>query len=129
MIRFIIKPGKTLTFIANMNMIKALNKNCHIVLIFSVLLLTGCHNFMTDPKPFLLDTELDTGPPEYRAGYKDGCHSAMAAYGTSYMKSVYKINKEAQYATNRMYNQAWKDAWGFCYMFIFMQRTDDDSFL
>ncbi len=98
-------------------------------LVSLVLLLAGCFNPLTDPHPLLLETEVNTGPPEYRQGYHDGCRSAMAAYGTSYMKTVYKINKQAQYATSRMYNQAWKDSWNYCYMSIFMIRQDDDSLL
>ena len=136
MIRFITKHGKTVIFIANMNMIKALSKIfmkkpiAGFMASLSVLLLSACgHNYITDPEPLLLDTHVDSGPPEYRQGYADGCHTAMAAYGTSYMKSVYKLHKEAKYANNKMYNQAWKDAWNYCYMSIFMMRSDDDSLL
>lgn len=118
--------------IANTNMIKGPN-NMHaihtILLALSVLLLAGCTgNFITKPKPLLLETEISYGPPEYRQGYQDGCESALAAYGNSYQKSFYSLQKNAGYQNNRMYNQVWKDSWAYCYMWIFVaNRQANDS--
>lgn len=106
-----------------MNMIKALSRK--FIFLSLLLALPACWNPITNPKPPLLKTEMDVGPPEYRQGYNDGCQTGLSAYGTTYMKSVYAMKKTARYANDRMYNQAWKDAWNYCYMFMFMIRSDD----
>lgn len=122
-----------------MNMIEVRSSTKHYILnravtsvaiALVILLLAGCsNNPFTDPKPLMLETELDYGPAEYRAGYEDGCKSALSAYGNTYMRSIYGIQKRAQYQNNKMYNQVWKDSWNFCYMWIFAQRSDNDSLL
>lgn len=97
-----------------------------IVIALSLLLVIGgCHNPITDPKPLMLETELSYGPEEYRQGYEDGCKSALGAYGTNYMKTIYGIQKTAQYQNSRMYNQIWKDAWAYCYMWYFVYNRKD----
>lgn len=78
-----------------------------------------------DPKPPFLQTELDYGPEEFRLGYNHGCESALSAYGNNMQKSFYSLHKEPKYETNRMYNQAWKDAWAYCYMWLFVQGQKD----
>lgn len=92
-------------------------------------LLVGCsYNPITKPKPLLLKVELDSGPPEYRAGYKDGCESALAAYGNSYQKSFYRVAKDPKYQSNRMYNQVWKDSWNYCYMWLFTHQQSSPMY-
>lgn len=93
-----------------------------VLLVLSVLLLAGCKGSVFDPKPLFLSTEVDYGPPEYRQGYEDGCGSAIGAYGNSIQKTSYGLAKSAEYQNNRMYNQVWKDAWAYCYMWIFVQN-------
>ncbi|PIR33132.1 MAG: hypothetical protein COV36_03250 [Alphaproteobacteria bacterium CG11_big_fil_rev_8_21_14_0_20_44_7] len=92
-----------------------------ILVAMAVVLLCGCNNPITEPKPVLLDTELDYGPPEFRQGYEDGCKSALGAYGNSYQKTAYGLRKDPRYETDRMYNQVWKDGWSYCYMWLFVQ--------
>ena len=100
-----------------------------VLLVLSILIVAGCRNPITNPAPLLLDTELDYGPDEYRQGYKDGCESALAAYGNSYQKTVFDLSKTAEYQNNRVYNQVWKDSWAFCYQWIFVQNFQDKNSL
>lgn len=92
------------------------------------MVLDGCaNNPITNPKPALLDTEVDVGPPEYRQGYHDGCASALSAYGNTMMRTMQGgIHKDPKYMNSPMYNQVWKDAWNFCYMTVFVWRKEGD---
>lgn len=97
-----------------------------IALAFGLATLSACsHNPITNPKPAFLDTEIDYGPPEYRAGYHDGCQTAMSVYGNTMMKTMYKLSYHSEYANNKMYNQIWKDSWNYCYMWVFSQKQDN----
>ena len=83
-------------------------------------------NPLTDPAPIALDTRVNYGPPEFQAGYQDGCESALSAYGNTYMKSVYSLRKRPEYQYNNMYNQVWRDAWNYCYMWYFAYNYRKD---
>lgn len=107
-------------------MIKALNnfrarKALAIVALCMVALsISSCRNFITEPKPPAMQTELTNGPEEYRLGYKHGCESALAAYGNSMQKTFYHLQKDPRFQNSRMYNQIWKDGWNYCYMWLFV---------
>ena len=98
-----------------------------ILIALAVLVIAGCHNPITEPKPLFLETKLTYGPAEYRQGYQDGCESALGAYGNSYQKTMYGLQKTAEYQNNRMYNQVWKDAWAYCYMWLFVQNRQSNN--
>ena len=98
-----------------------------IAVIMLILLGSCANNPFTNPKPAMLENEIDYGPPEYRQGYSDGCNSALSAYGNSYMRTMQGgIHKDPRYTDLPMYNQAWKDAWNYCYMYIFVWRRQGD---
>jgi hypothetical protein len=98
-----------------------------VALALGILVLGSCsYNPILDPKPIMLEDHVDYGPPEYRQGYEDGCHSALGAYGTSMMKTVYHMTKTPKYTTNKMYNQVWKDSWNYCYMWLFVYKRQGD---
>lgn len=96
--------------------------------ILIITLVSGCGHNPIGPKPVFLDTELNYGPEEFREGYNDGCESALAAYGNSMQKTAYSLSKNAKYETNRVYNQVWKDAWNYCYMWLFVQNRKDSMY-
>ena len=99
---------------------------CVSMMVIVIMVLEGCaNNPITNPKPALLETEIDYGPPEYRKGYHDGCASALSAYGNTYMRTMQGgIHKDARYTALPIYNQAWKDSWNYCYMWIFVYRRE-----
>ena len=78
-----------------------------------------------EPKPLFLQTDLEYGPVEFREGYNDGCESALSAYGNSGQKTYYSLSKNPEYEKNRVYNQVWKDAWAYCYMWLFVQSRQE----
>ena len=89
------------------------------IIIVLAIPLSACQNLITgELKPVLLETELNYGPPEFRAGYNHGCTTALSAYGTDMMKSTYQQRKAPYYEDNRMYQQVWKDAYAYCYMWM-----------
>lgn len=92
----------------------------------AVILLGGCsQNPFTEPAPIALETKLNYGPQEFRIGYQDGCESALSAYGNTYMKTIYTLKKRPEYQYNNMYNQVWRDAWNYCYMWYFVYNRKD----
>lgn len=92
----------------------------------AMLVLAGCSALQSfKPKPPFLKTEIDFGPEEYRQGYKDGCESGMATFGSSLYKSVYRQHRDPRYEKNQMYNQVWRDAYNYCYQWIFVWNKED----
>ncbi len=83
-------------------------------------------NPITDPTPIALETRLNYGPPEFQMGYQDGCESALSAYGNTLMKTSYSLRKRPEYQYNNMYNQVWRDAWNYCYMWYFAYNYRKD---
>lgn len=128
-------------FIASMIMIKCLSKDFRnklyakpvvralfaCVLAVMVMSLAACGNLnpITEPKPAYLEVTINYGPPEFRAGYEDGCKSALSACGNTYMKTIYHLRKRAEYQYNNMYNQVWRDSWNYCYMSYFIYGRKD----
>ena len=110
-----------------MTMIKRQNKVfTQIFLAMLMLAVSACgSNPFTDPAPIALDTTVSYGPPEYRSGFEDGCKSALSAYGNTYMKTIYSLRKRPEYQYNNMYNQVWRDAWNYCYMWYFVYNRKD----
>lgn len=95
------------------------------LLLLIAIFCTSCSTNPFSSKPIFLDTELTYGPQEFRDGYKDGCESALSAYGSSMQKTQYSLQKNPKYETNRIYNQVWKDSWSYCYMWLFIQMRKD----
>lgn len=70
---------------------------------------TGRFNHVGMPKP---PTE---GPPDYIAGWEDGCETGMTTYSHSFMQTRYKANINAQMmATNQNYNKGWRLGNKYC---------------
>jgi hypothetical protein len=97
------------------------------VIALMVMAISGCTslNPITEPKPAYLEVTVNYGPPEFKAGYEDGCKSSLAAYGNTYMKTIYSLRKRPEYQYNNMYNQVWRDAWNYCYMSYFLYGRKD----
>ena len=107
-------------------MIKPRNSYLQFLLAAVMLATASCtNNVITDPAPAALDTTVNYGPIEFKAGYEDGCKSALSAYGNSYMKTAYSLRKRPEYQYNNMYNQIWRDAWNYCYMWYFVYNRKD----
>ncbi len=70
-------------------------------------------------KPYTLDLTPPEGPREYEQGWTEGCESGMSAYGNNFYKifGVYELQMDPELRQNRMYYQAWKDAFVYCAIF------------
>lgn len=95
-----------------------------LTLLLLLFLCSSCSHNPFSSKPIFLDTEVNYGPPEFRDAYNDGCESALSAYGNSMQKTEYSLSKDPKYETSRIYNQVWKDAWSYCYMWLFVQNRN-----
>lgn len=71
------------------------------------------------PKPYGLGEAPEGGPPEYTQGWKDGCESGLAAYGsTHYRVSGHKYKMDYKMVDNQDYYQAWHDSYTYCRWYV-----------
>jgi len=94
-----------------------------IFFIFALFLLTSC-NALGGPKPFLMDADPE-GPPEFKAGWKDGCQSGFATYGTALNKMYYSFYQDFNMLKNPSYNAAWHEAFDYCRHYNLKWNTHD----
>jgi len=71
-------------------------------------------------KPYSLDLTPPEGPPIYEQGWSEGCESGLASYSGNFYKfiRVYDYKQDARLRTNKMYYQAWQDAYVYCAIYI-----------
>jgi hypothetical protein len=89
-----------------------------IIVIALMLNLTSCR--MPDNwgfhQPFSLITTAPDGPPEYKAGWHDGCQSAMG-FNNFANGGIYKTKKGANFGNGiYQHDPAYQVAWGQGYM-------------
>lgn len=70
-------------------------------------------------KPYSLDLTPPEGPVEYEKGWTDGCESGMSAYSPVFYKfvRVFDLQMDTKLRNNKMYYQAWRDAYLYCAMY------------
>lgn len=59
----------------------------------------------------------DKAPPgseSFRAGWKDGCESGMAAYGTLHYKVTHNYRYNTNYLDDNEYHTAWRVGFRHC---------------
>ena len=78
----------------------------------SVILLGGCKSFY---HPIGMDLKVPEGPREFKAGWHDGCQSALSV--AKHMNGrVYRANfGNGIYQHDPMYQTAWAKGWYGCY--------------
>jgi hypothetical protein len=81
---------------------------------------TGKDGTFDPRKPYSLDLTPPEGPFEYEQGWTDGCESGMNAYSNDFYKSLntFELRQDPNLRTNKMYYQAWKDAFLYCGLFL-----------
>lgn len=102
-----------------------------IILCIAGFSLTGCagkmmfseHNFFA-PKPFLEGKPSKNAPPEYTAGWNDGCTTGNSTMVMNYYKSFYKYKFDPAMIDNAVYYKAWKDAYTYCRHYSFRYTWD-----
>lgn len=88
-----------------------------LLLLLVFLFVPACTNMHIDPsfsKPSYMDTKPPEGPEEYTQGWTDGCETAMSGYGNSFYKMFHTAQKDKRYIGNPVYDQVWRDAYGYC---------------
>ncbi len=68
---------------------------------------------MKTPIPWGLE-DIPDGPPEFRKGWEDGCHTGIGAYGNAWYRMFYTYKQDANMVGNPTYYRAWKDAYTYC---------------
>ncbi len=94
----------------------------YFLLIISAMLCVACtgkDGTLDLRKPYTLDLTPPLGPYEYEQGWTDGCESGSNAYTHDFYKGIkaFKFKQDPELRDNRMYYQAWKDAFLYCAIF------------
>ena len=79
--------------------------------IIALLGLVSCSSF--GPEPLFMSTNIP-GPPEYKAGWKDGCESGYATYAPAHYKMWYAYYQNYGMLKNPQYNAGWHEAFDYC---------------
>tara|TARA_B100001564_G_scaffold347324_1_gene347958 strand:+ start:666 stop:905 length:240 start_codon:yes stop_codon:yes gene_type:complete len=66
----------------------------------------GLYNGMVDGAP--------KGTPVFRAGWKAGCDSGVAAYGSLHYKATYDYQYDPNQLNNNEYHAAWRLGFRHC---------------
>ncbi|MEM7617656.1 MAG: hypothetical protein AAF195_04675 [Pseudomonadota bacterium] len=86
-------------------------------LIILITTLCSC-NSLTTPRPYGIDNGLvegaPPGSPGFRYGWKDGCESGMAAYGSLHYKISYGFKYDRTALHNDEYHKAWEMGFRHC---------------
>ena len=98
-------------------------------------LLNGCWGKLFDennlfaPKPFKMGMRTEDAPEEYKSGWDDGCTTGLSTMVPGYYKSFYQYKLDPNMLDNKMYYQAWKDAYTYCrhYSFRFAWDAHDKN--
>ena len=99
----------------------------------ALMILIGCLTACTGKdgtfdvsKPYSLDLTPPEGPFEYTEGWSDGCESGMSAYGNNFYKllKAHQLKMNPELRKNRMYYQAWKDAFLYCAVYLEAVNSD-----
>ena len=76
-----------------------------------ILWLSGCSWMF---QPLTMDMTVPDGPPEYRAGWHDGCSSALS-FGGFHAAKFHKLTMgNGMYQHDPVYQSAWSSAWFSC---------------
>lgn len=75
-------------------------------LLISFLFLQSCAPLFMDMDP--------PGSPEFKAGWKDGCESGFATYGTLFNKMRYSFYQNYDMLANQEYTAAWHESFNYC---------------
>lgn len=84
-----------------------------LILLILTISITGCSAFYN---PAFMPMEVPDGPPEFKAGWYDGCRTGLATKKNS-AASVYKVTfGSGAYQHDTVYQDAWGSAFYTCYV-------------
>ena len=84
-------------------------RKIQLVIIF--FLLGACHFSMM---PSTLELEIPDGPPEFRAGWHNGCHSALSMGSFNNARFHDLTVGSGIYQHDEVYQTAWSNGWFSC---------------
>lgn len=88
--------------------------------IVALFMLTACTQ--EGPWPILMSNDVE-GSPEFKAGWKHGCESGFATYGTAPYKMFYSFYQDYAMMSNRDYDSAWHESFDYCRHYIYKWNT------
>jgi len=92
-----------------------------IILLMSAILTTSCFS-ENNMIPWGIYNGMINQAPEgsdvFRKAWKDGCHSGLSAYGSTWYKIMYQYRYDSRYINNDEYHDAWKIGFRHCRWYI-----------
>lgn len=100
----------------------------NVALLFILILTTACQRdaMWFGPAGHTLPQNIE-GTPEFKEGWKDGCHSGLATYGPAHYKLWYSYYQNYGMLKNPDYTAAWHESFDFCRHFNFKYHTQGTS--
>lgn len=94
----------------------------YLFLIAFITLSGSACSVITKPTPYGLQRGLVDGAPEgtpaFRYGWKDGCESGLAAYGTLLYKAAYSYKYDSASLQDNEYHNAWEMGFRHCRWYV-----------
>ena len=96
-----------------------------------LIILSGCSktiDFLS--KPLILDMNPPPGPPEYQAGYVDGCSLALQENQHNLFGMTFRVAYKHPVYNNKsnIYRRMWRSAYIHCYLWIPKIANNNGSF-
>jgi major membrane immunogen (membrane-anchored lipoprotein) len=83
--------------------------NNKVIILISLLFLSGCFT-----RAFTTNIEVPDGPPEYQAGWHDGCSTSFSASAFSNARFSKMTMGNGMYQHDQVYQTAWSHGWYAC---------------
>lgn len=88
-----------------------------LTIITALLILSSC-SYINNPTPYGMYRGMENGAPQgtpnFRSGWKAGCESGLAAYGTLHYKATHKFEYDPYQLDNNEYHAAWRLGFRHC---------------
>lgn len=91
-----------------------------------MVLCASCHDARL--QGFGLPHPPQEGPPEYIAGWRDGCETGMTAYSSDYMRTRYKTAIDTTQVQNAIYRRGWEVGQRYCSYYLSTYLNNKEFF-
>jgi hypothetical protein len=95
-------------------------KRCMLVTCIAlVAMCVGCDTrSLSISRPYALDMTPPPGPPSFQQGYRDGCETGIAGFGSQFNKLHYHMKYDTSLYDDVAYNRVWNAASRYCALFV-----------
>ena len=88
-----------------------------------IVLVSGCNTALTPvqggPAVRHLLYNSPPGPPKFKKGWKDGCHTGIHAVANHQHKYSFEFRQDYKLSSDSEYYTGWKIGWNFCQRYVY----------